>query len=284
MSRSRKLRLTPSWLPVIRDHLVAEGRRQVERGNLQGTLSDRIMGEFFGEMDMLARAPLWWVSEDMKKVCVDTLTNGPMPPAEPLPTATGFIVFEGGVEVLSSRFGLLPVVAVCWEQIWDSASLEERPGIMLRLFSDSPRVTMGRLIDKALPIAPVRTLDDRNLDTSVIALLSVAFALMNQPSVTAVTESRWNVRRDGPQPRSMTQASKVKMIVLRPPARTTASHGDGTFRASPDHRYIVRGFYRNQQYGPGNSLRRRQWIPPYVKGPAGAPLIVKEPVRIWRRL
>lgn len=58
----------------------------------------------------------------------------------------------------------------------------------------------------------------------------------------------------------------------------------GIQRRTPDHRYIVRGFYRNQQYGPRNSLRRRQWIPPFVKGPEGAPLIVKDSVRIWRRL
>lgn len=282
MGRQKKLRLTPSWLPVIRDHLVVEGRHQGERGNLQGTVSEQIMREFYDEMDTLSRAPLWWVSEDMKKICVDTVMNGPMPPAEPLPTATGFIVFEGGVSFLTKEMMDVPVTAVSWEQV--ESMHGGLPDVMLRLFSDAPQITMGRLIDKSLPIAPVRVIDDRAMDASVIALLSVAFALMNQPSVTAAVESRWDQRRDGPQPRSMTQAAKVKMIVLRPPARSSVRTESGVQRRTPDHRYIVRGFYRNQQYGPRNSLRRRQWIPPFVKGPEGAPLIVKDSVRIWRRL
>lgn len=29
-------------------------------------------------------------------------------------------------------------------------------------------------------------------------------------------------------------------------------------------------------------LRRRQWIPPFVKGPADKPLVCKDTVRIWR--
>ena len=35
--------------------------------------------------------------------------------------------------------------------------------------------------------------------------------------------------------------------------------------------------------GPDHSLRRRQWIPPFVKGPADKPLVCKETVRIWKR-
>ncbi|NMM98171.1 hypothetical protein G1C97_1120 [Bifidobacterium sp. DSM 109959] len=248
----------------------------------RGTVSERLAREFFDEMDALARAPLWWVSEDMKKLCVDTVENGPLPPVEPLPTATGLIVFEGGVVFSSRGMADVPVAAVSWER---AGSMHGGvPGVMIRLFGDSMRNAMGRLMDKSLPIAPMGTIDDETLDASVITLLSVAFALMGQPSVTAVSESRWDLRRDGPQPRSMTQAAKVKMIVLRPPARTSMGNGGGAGRRAPDHRYIVRGFYRNQQYGPNNSLRRRQWIPPYVKGPAGTPLIVKESVRIWRRL
>lgn len=33
------------------------------------------------------------------------------------------------------------------------------------------------------------------------------------------------------------------------------------------HRYIVRGHWRNQAYGPGRQLHRRQWIAPFWKGP-----------------
>lgn len=54
-------------------------------------------------------------------------------------------------------------------------------------------------------------------------------------------------------------------------------------RREYSHRFIVRGFWRDQVYGPNHSLRRRQWIPPFVKGPSDKPLICKETVRIWKR-
>ncbi|RLG45594.1 MAG: hypothetical protein DRN81_01315 [Thermoproteota archaeon] len=34
-----------------------------------------------------------------------------------------------------------------------------------------------------------------------------------------------------------------------------------------DKRFRVRGHWTNQAYGKGRSLRRRQWIFPYWKGP-----------------
>jgi len=40
-------------------------------------------------------------------------------------------------------------------------------------------------------------------------------------------------------------------------------------------RLLVRGFWRNQPHGVGNTLRRRQWIEPYWKGDVGAPLLVR---------
>lgn len=49
------------------------------------------------------------------------------------------------------------------------------------------------------------------------------------------------------------------------------------------HRWIVRGFWRWQRYGPGNTLRKRIWIDPYVKGPEDAPLAVTERVYHLKR-
>lgn len=50
-----------------------------------------------------------------------------------------------------------------------------------------------------------------------------------------------------------------------------------------DHRWIVRGFWRWQPYGPGRTERRRIWIDGYVKGPDGTPLIVRDQVYALRR-
>lgn len=78
---------------------------------------------------------------------------------------------------------------------------------------------------------------------------------------------------------------KVKMLVLRENLHRPGGSADDDERVRREysHRFIVRGFWRDQAYGPNHSLRRRQWIPPFVKGPADKPLICKETVRIWRR-
>ena len=74
------------------------------------------------------------------------------------------------------------------------------------------------------------------------------------------------------------------MLVLRENLHRPGRPAEpGEDRRAWTHRWIVRGFWREQPYGPDHALRRRQWIPPYVKGPADKPLIAKETVRIWRR-
>lgn len=281
MSRKqKKLRLSPSWLPVVRDHLVKEGRRQADNRNLRGANTDDILSDFYDEMRVLQNAPLWWVGRDMKTLCVDTVNSGPVEvEATVLPTATGFIVFEGGFLVTTP--GLL-INAVSWES---TLGRDGDTDLMLRLFSDDPRATEN-LIDKQLPIAPIGgVISDGSVDAAVAALINVAFALMDQPSVTSVQQARWDHRTDGPRPASLPEVSKVKMIILRrpPTARDPEKEGEGGGREY-HHRWIVRGHYRNQAYGPHHSLRRRQWIPPYVAGPADAPLAEKTAVRVWRRL
>jgi len=46
---------------------------------------------------------------------------------------------------------------------------------------------------------------------------------------------------------------------------------------------VVSGHWRKQPYGPEQSLRRQTWIPAYIKGPDGAPLLATERVNVWRR-
>lgn len=47
------------------------------------------------------------------------------------------------------------------------------------------------------------------------------------------------------------------------------------------HRFVVRGHWRNQAYGTNRALRRRTYILPYVKGPDGAPFVEREKVFQW---
>jgi hypothetical protein len=53
----------------------------------------------------------------------------------------------------------------------------------------------------------------------------------------------------------------------------------GTGSVDWQHRWLVRGHWRLQPYGPQRSLRRPTWIDPYVKGPEDKPLDVRQ--TIW---
>ena len=61
----------------------------------------------------------------------------------------------------------------------------------------------------------------------------------------------------------------VRMVILRENIHSPRNgKTDREARREYSHRFIVRGFWRNQAYGKNHELRRRQWIPPFVKGPA----------------
>ncbi|NUT34497.1 MAG: hypothetical protein HOV79_15615 [Hamadaea sp.] len=50
--------------------------------------------------------------------------------------------------------------------------------------------------------------------------------------------------------------------------------------AEHHHRWWIRGHWRNQAYGPARTLRRPQWIKPFLKGPDGAPISTTSTVRV----
>ncbi|MCT6838706.1 MAG: hypothetical protein M3036_13760, partial [Bifidobacteriales bacterium] len=64
MSRRRNNpRLTPVWLPWIRNRLAGRLRGRLSRQSriLQATPYQRMLAEAWNEADSLAAAPLWWV-------------------------------------------------------------------------------------------------------------------------------------------------------------------------------------------------------------------------------
>lgn len=82
-------------------------------------------------------------------------------------------------------------------------------------------------------------------------------------------ERKMAKRENRPEPQPI-RVETIYVTAEQPtPKATTTSHAPVEYH----HRWIVSGHFRNQTYGPNNSLRRRQWIPPYIKGPAGAPLL-----------
>lgn len=92
--------------------------------------------------------------------------------------------------------------------------------------------------------------------------------LLSQRNVTDVSEE--SLPRAARR-RAEHECSHSTVRVVRLPRR--ASHGDGTRDVDWHHRWIVRGHWRQQPWGPERKRVRPVWIAPYVKGPEDAPML-----------
>jgi len=82
---------------------------------------------------------------------------------------------------------------------------------------------------------------------------------------------------------SLEELKKISVLRLR---RIQPNHEDEGAREAErrtySHRWIVSGHFRNQAFGQNWSEHRVIWIPPYVAGPVGKPLVIKEKVTVIR--
>ena len=276
--RRARIRLSPVWLPTIRAVLAKRWRQAAEN---EGTEYQRVLSRGWNAADGLSTAPLWWVARDMTKLAVDTAMHDSPPPTRP-PSPTGLIVFDGGLGAVTVSIPEYGLPSVSIDALYWSAT--DAGGGVLRVipFTADPRV-LGLAGERELPLAMVA---QGRGGFFFNMLLRATFALAMEPRVCETRTAP--AGRTEPVPRRYDPslpAHRIKMLILREnlhrPGTEPEPGEDDPTRYT--HRWIVRGFWRNQTYGPHNSLRRRQWIPPYVKGPADKPLIVKETVRLWRR-
>ena len=264
----KRLKLKPSRLVEIRD-MLANDLMSAARSRAGLPPYMRVVAE---SMSLIVKsAPVWWVSRDMGKL-VMSVDPDDVPRIDPS-TKSGFLVFEDDLPIESSRGVRLRGM------IWNVGAEE--------MYTVAPltcdKAALKKCGDRLIPIAPMDDDDSAEVLDAALSVAYVVWALSSQPVTCDVVEHRW--RRDSGTPAGVKppkEARTVKMLILREhrdPWQGPGRQGEAHY----SHRFIVRGFWRNQPYGPRNSLRRKQWIPPYVKGPADKPLVVKETVRIWRR-
>ncbi len=63
----------------------------------------------------------------------------------------------------------------------------------------------------------------------------------------------------------------LRKMVSHDPSTSKGQAADRTYR----YQWLVSGHFRKQPCGPGRTKRRLIFIPPYIKGPEGAPMIEK---------
>lgn len=124
-------------------------------------------------------------------------------------------------------------------------------------------------------LTPIKVAD--NWLRTIIAI----FELMNQ-TITDVHEEEPD-RAGRKRARRMGLPDRVTVIHLR---RTDSARHEGESDVEWQHRWIVRGHWRNQPIGPRSAEEqeyKRIWINPFTKGPDGAPLIVTDKVYTLNR-
>lgn len=178
-------------------------------------------------------------------------------------------------------YGETRVAAILWQDVG-------RESVKISVFTDNPVGIREMHADLfGLPVVSLAPSVVRENDGSfrwLCGLLRAVWALSAEPHICEAKPAKPDMAHPLPQ-RFDPEIRKVKMLVLRENLHRPGGSADDDERVRREysHRFIVRGFWRDQAYGPNHSLRRRQWIPPFVKGPADKPLICKETVRIWKR-
>lgn len=282
--KNRRLRLIPSHLPLIRDKLADFAKYRLGELGSQ-TQYEAMIANAWSMTDQIRTAQLWWVSRDMTRLAEDTVQAGDFPEPDP-PAQCGMIFFEGDVQHISFRFdndgyGETRVAAILWQDVG-------RESVKISVFTDNPVGIREMHADLfGLPVVSLAPSVVRENDGSfrwLCDLLRAVWALSAEPHICEAKPAKPDMAHPLPQ-RFDPEIRKVKMLVLRENLHRPGGSADDDERVRREysHRFIVRGFWRNQAYGPNHSLRRRQWVPPFVKGPSDKPLICKETVRIWKR-
>lgn len=74
-----------------------------------------------------------------------------------------------------------------------------------------------------------------------------------------------------------TEPAPIKVVDLPLIQRRTTGQGDGTGRRQLV-RSPVHGFWRNQPWGPGNTLRRKKYVRAHWRGPVDGPVVIRDDI------
>lgn len=290
--------IRPSHLPKARRQLLrhledpeASIRQKTGQQNQAGL--DRLASQ-------LRAAELYWVAADMVALAVSSgsqLAAARWATAD-RPAPCGLLWWDSGVGTVDYQGSELPVDGVAWgpapggtcEVSWliDRSRLADaaaRKGGKLVMEGVPPLVPMW---SANLPVTdePVSMAElPPEAPTTAVGALASAWLLMQQPMLI----DRTRERADGPTRRAHARDGlpdpAVTVVDLRRqyvPQDQDPDGSDGEGRRYRN-RWVVSGHWRNQAFGPHLSERRQTWIPSYVKGPEGAPLLSTERVNVWRR-
>lgn len=247
---------------------------------------------------------LWLVSAQMSQLVAPELMGDPdlLHPelhvdGAPGARGRGVMAFEGGLNFGPTRKNPQGVMihAIHWFSYKGSWYMSTYSSSR-RLFSEarnfwiSPNVVASNADGNYIPNAMrsygfragdnQRDIDEARTATALLAIVCTAILLSSTPTAaTATTRTIPGAKIKGQRRRQA--PAEVKVVELRQMKHQTVTHSPSGRQYH--HRWVVRGHWRDQACGPGLKQRRRVWVPPYTKGPDGAPLLERPTVFAWRR-
>ncbi|GHB14582.1 hypothetical protein GCM10018777_56680 [Streptomyces albogriseolus] len=290
--------LRPSQLPKVRRQTLRH-LREPSSSIRSGVSADT--AESMGALaSVLEVGELFWVQQDMAALAMhagEQLAAARWATAD-RPAPCGLLYWQDGIGHMEAQGVQVPVEACAWGPyqgellVW---LLMSRDRLVAEAAAARPELEI--VVEKVPPLIPIfaamipvtaEPLPMVELGSEVpqpvLAALASAWLLMQQPLLV----DRVRERADKPTVRAYARdglpSPEVTVVDLRrqytPQDQDPDQEGPGRHYK---HRWIVSGHWRDQAYGPGRSLRRKTWVPSYVKGPEGAPLLSTEKVNVWRR-
>jgi hypothetical protein len=255
------------------------------------------------ERHFLNEAQLWWVTPEMSALVrhaadslpATTLTEDLIPKHK---TVLAFLVEplignDAAIEGNTMRVQIL---------MWYHARLIWAPGadfITTSMyactpeFPDVPYMPVGRTDWRYGTDTEVPTFNPGNADADDNRLeamaqdrrwLAALVLLAAQPLAEHSTVSLTNKSKLRAYRKKSNLPHNVRLVDVRRTIRE-ATDGEGG-KVDWSHRWMVGaetgGFWKQVAYGPERSLRRPQWIMPFIKGPKDKPLILKDTVHVVR--
>lgn len=234
--------------------------------------------------DELADADLYWISDQFTNLIVDAAQKLPdlrFYPDE-VPAHAGLVYFAASPHLNTwddDQFhpgGQAECDAISWfttpHGVWVNvyASAEKAmPGLP----RDAVREKVGFLMPHSPGGgAPFGTFEQRSGGGyRILAILLATWFLIAQPGVADDRPASVDRDRQRAYARAGRRYPDVHVVNLR---RRPTPEGHAPIQKGRSYsvRFIVEGHWRDQPYGPGRALRRRQFIDSYLKGPDDAPV------------
>jgi len=274
-----------------------------DAGSIEPNESDHANARAEWETITLAGARTYLISEDMATLAEHASATMPIQPIHEsdLPTPSGIAFYERGVKAMDLRGGIMVISAFAWRRVvengkhcvfWSyySDPLDERlpakdrseylrvnaplmfTGEDLEVFGVEPLKpdAIAGWAPGATPEAAASTV--RYMRTMPVALWSM---MRDYAECTTTPIERAARRRLEKAQRPSSVRPEVIVVKLRRQRHETEHPQPGSVEWS--RRWIVNGHWRRQWYAT-LGMHRAKWIAPFVKGPAGKPLVVSRKV------